>query len=185
MKIINLHFDEKRIIQKAIDQKRAAQHELYKKFSPKMFAVCKQYIGDVHQAEDIMITGFMKVFSNLKNFEHKGSFEGWIKRIMINECISFLRVNKKVKFIEDQTFFDVPTVESDCLISLEQIENLIENLPSGYKMVFNLYVVEGFKHKEIAEMLQISEGTSKSQLAHARRILQEKITQLNTIKNEA
>ena len=103
MKVIPLHQEEKNLIQQAVNQNRFAQNQLFAKFSPKMLSVCRQYIKDLQLAEDVMITAFMKVFTNLKNFEHKGSFEGWIRRIMINECISFIRVQKKVKFIEDET----------------------------------------------------------------------------------
>ncbi len=106
MKVIHLHQDEKEIIQLAVENNRHAQHKIYSQFAPKMLSVCRQYIKDVHQAEDIMITAFMKVFSNLKNFEHKGSFEGWIRRIMVNESISFLRAQKQVKFTEDENFFE-------------------------------------------------------------------------------
>lgn len=185
MKIINLHSNEKKLIAQAIDQNRSAQQQLYNKFSPKMLSVCRQYISDVHQAEDLMITAFMKVFVNLEKFEHKGSFEGWIRRIMVNECISYLRVHKPVKFVEDQHFIEEQVIESNCELTLEQLQQLIDDLPTGYKMVFNLYVIDGYKHREIAEMLQINEGTSKSQLAQARKILQEKITHLNLRKNEA
>ena len=105
MKVIPLHHEEQKLIQLAIENNRQAQQQLYSKFSSKMLGVCRQYIKDIHQAEDVMITAFMKVFVNLRNFENKGSFEGWIRRIMVNECISFLRVNKKMKYTEDEFFF--------------------------------------------------------------------------------
>lgn len=143
-----------------------------------MLSVCRQYIKDVHQAEDIMITAFMKVFTSLQHFEHKGSFEGWIRRIMVNECISFLRVDKKVKFIEDENYFEERHNNIESQFSVEDIQFLIDNLPEGYKMIFNLYAIEGFKHQEIAQMLGISEGTSKSQLSHARKMLQDNIMKL-------
>lgn len=148
-----------------------------------MLSVCRQYIKDLHQAEDIMITAFMKVFSNLKNFEHKGSFEGWIRRIMVNECISFIRVQKKVKYIEDENFFEETHSSTDSQFNVEDIQFLIDSLPDGYKMVFNLYAIEGFKHNEIAKMLGINEGTSKSQLSHARKMLQGQINKLKNFQN--
>jgi RNA polymerase sigma-70 factor (ECF subfamily) len=148
-----------------------------------MLSICRQYIKDVHQAEDIMITAFMKVFANLKKFEHKGSFEGWIRRIMINECISFIRVHKKVKFIEDENFFEERHNNIESQFSVEDIQFLIDSLPYGYKMIFNLYVIDGFKHHEIANMLNINEGTSKSQLSHARKMLQENIVKLKNYEN--
>ncbi len=181
MKVIQLNQDEKELIGQAIENNRHAQQQLYSKFSPKMLSVCRQYIKDIQQAEDIMITAFMKVFTNLKNFEHKGSFEGWIRRIIVNECISFIRVQKKVLFIEDNANLgrdeeSFNNIESK--FSVDDIQFFIDQLPDGYKMIFNLYAIEGFKHKEIAEMLKINEGTSKSQLSHARKILQEQIAKL-------
>ncbi|MEZ4839458.1 RNA polymerase sigma factor [Flavobacterium sp.] len=183
MKVINLHQDEKKIIQLAVENNRHAQHQIYSKFSPKMLGVCRQYIKDLQQAEDVMITAFMKVFSGLKSFEHKGSFEGWIRRIMIHECISFIRVKKQVKFIEDETFFEERHNEIESKFSVDDIQFLIDSLPDGYKMVFNLYVIEGYKHQEIAEMLGINEGTSKSQLSHARKMLQNQIIKLKNYQN--
>jgi RNA polymerase sigma-70 factor (ECF subfamily) len=148
-----------------------------------MLSVCRQYVKDVHQAEDVMITSFMKVFTSLKNFEHKGSFEGWIRRVIINECISFIRVHKKVKFIEDETYFEETYNNIESQLSIDDIQSLIDSLPDGYKMVFNLYVIEGYKHHEIAMMLGINEGTSKSQLSHARKMLQDQINKLKNYSN--
>lgn len=183
MKVISLHKDEKELIDLAAQNNRHAQHQLYTRFSPKMLGVCRQYVKDVHQAEDVMITAFMKVFTHISHFEHKGSFEGWIRRIMVNECISYLRVQKKVKFIEDETFFEERHNDIESRLSVEDIQFLIDNLPDGYRMVFNLYAIEGYKHQEIATMLGISEGTSKSQLSHARKMLQEHIAKLKNYSN--
>lgn len=180
MKVINLHHEEKELIRLAVENNRQAQQQIYTQFSPKMLSVCRQYIKDIHQAEDIMITAFMKVFTNLKNFQFKGSFEGWIRRIMVNECISFIRVEKKLKYSEDEIYFEESFNNIESQFSIDDIQSLIDNLPDGYKMVFNLYAIEGFKHHEIATMLGINEGTSKSQLSHARKMLQ---VQLSTIKN--
>lgn len=183
MKIIQLHQEETKIIKLAVENNRQAQQQIYSKFSSKMLSVCRQYIKDIQLAEDVMITAFMKVFTNLKNFEHKGSFEGWIRRIMVNECISYLRVQKKVKFAEDEFFVEESFNEIDSQFTVEQIQFLIDALPDGYKMVFNLYAIEGYKHNEIAKMLGINEGTSKSQLSHARKMLQTQITILKKQDN--
>ncbi|MFV8371127.1 RNA polymerase sigma factor [Flavobacterium sp. LB2P74] len=180
MKVINLHQEENELIQLAVKKSRHAQQQIYTQFSPKMLSVCRQYIKDMHLAEDIMITAFMKVFTNLKNFQHKGSFEGWIRRIMVNECISFIRVQKKVKYIEDEDYFEESFNNIESQFSIDDIQFLIDSLPDGYKMVFNLHAIEGFKHHEIASMLGINEGTSKSQLSHARKMLQ---GQINALKN--
>ena len=183
MKVINLHQEEKELIELAVANNRHAQQKIYSKFSPRMLSVCRQYIKDLHNAEDIMITAFMKAFTNLNKFEHKGSFEGWVRRIMINECISYIRVQKKVKFIEDENYFEDSFNNIESQFSVDDIQFLIDNLPDGYKMVFNLYCVEGFKHQEIATMLGINEGTSKSQLSHARKMLQEQINKLKNYSN--
>ncbi|KAF2333293.1 MAG: RNA polymerase sigma factor [Flavobacterium nitrogenifigens] len=183
MKIISLHQEETKIIKLAVENNRQAQQQIYSKFSSKMLSVCRQYIKDIQLAEDVMITAFMKVFTNIKNFEHKGSFEGWIRRIMVNECISYLRVQKKVKFAEDEFFVEESFNEIDSQFTVEQIQYLIDALPDGYKMVFNLYAIEGYKHNEIAKMLGINEGTSKSQLSHARKMLQTQITILKKQDN--
>lgn len=180
MKVINLHQEEKELIQLAAENNRQAQQHIFTRFSPKMLSICRIYIKDLQQAEDVMITSFMKVFTNLKNFQHSGSFEGWIRRIMVNECISFIRVNKKVRFVDDEAFFEERFNNIESQFSIDDIQFLIDSLPEGYKMIFNLYAIEGFKHKEIAVLLGINEGTSKSQLSHARRILQK---QINSIKN--
>ncbi|MEC5165186.1 RNA polymerase sigma-70 factor (ECF subfamily) [Flavobacterium sp. PL11] len=180
MKVIQLHHQEKELIQLAVESNRQAQQQIYSQFSPKMLGVCRQYIKDINQAEDIMITAFMKVFLNLKNFQHNGCFEGWIRRIMVNECISFLRVEKKIKYLDDVTYLEESFNNIDSQFSIDDIQFLIDGLPDGYKMVFNLYAIEGFKHNEIATLLEISEGTSKSQLSHARKMLQ---GQVNKLKN--
>ncbi len=183
MRVLYLNQAENEIIRLAIENNRAAQQKIYNKFSPKMLSVCRQYIKDIHQAEDIMITAFMKVFVSLKKFEQKGSFEGWIRRIMVNECISYIRVKKKVTFVEDENYFEESFNNIESQFSVEDIQFLIDGLPDGYRMIFNLYAIEGYKHQEIATMLGINEGTSKSQLSHARKILKEQIVKLKKYSN--
>lgn len=183
MKVIALHQEERDTIAQAAENNRHAQHKIYSKYAPKMLGVCRQYIKDLQQAEDIMITAFMKVFTNLTNFEYKGSFEGWIRRIMVNECISYIRVQKKVSFLEDEFYTEDTFNNIESHFSVEDIQTLIDRLPEGYKMVFNLFAIEGFKHQEIAKMLGINEGTSKSQLSHARKMLQEQINKLKNYEN--
>ena len=183
MKVINLHQEEKDLISQAVENNRHAQQKVYSKFSPKMLGVCRNYIKDVQQAEDVMITAFMKVFTNLKNFKSEGSFEGWIRRIIINECISFIRVDKKIKFLEDEKYQEESFNNTESQYNVEDLQFLVDNLPEGYKMIFNLYCIEGFKHQEIAEMLNINEGTSKSQLSHARKMLQENVIKLKNYEN--
>jgi RNA polymerase sigma-70 factor (ECF subfamily) len=182
LKVIDLHQQQNEMIAMAQRNDRQAQQKIYTQFAPKMLSVCRQYIKDIHHAEDLMITAFMKVFTNLVHFENKGSFEGWIRRIMINECISFIRVQKKVSFLDDEFYVEDTFNNIESGLSVDDIQSLIDGLPEGYKMIFNLYAIEGFKHREIAEILGINEGTSKSQLSNARRMLQE---QINKLKNYA
>jgi RNA polymerase sigma-70 factor (ECF subfamily) len=179
LKVINIYQTEEELIRQAVDNNRQAQHKIYVRFSPKMLAICRRYCKDIQEAEDVLVIAFTKVFANLKHFKNEGNLEGWIRRIIINECISFLRIRKKVVFIEEESFLDDGFNSIEIQFSVEQILYLIDRLPEGYKMIFNLYAIEGFKHQEIASMLGISEGTSKSQLSHARKILKEQISKLN------
>ena len=182
MKIIPFYKNEKQLIKKAIDGNSDAQQRLYTTHAPKMLSVCRQYIKDIHFAEDVMVNGFLKVFTHLGTFKFQGSFEGWVRRIMIRESISYLRKQQFVVY-DDEVYekqeqqANIQTTDLDT----EHIQRLIDALPQGYKMVFVLYTVEGYKHKEIAEMLDISESTSKTQLLKARRLLQEQLKKQNII----
>jgi len=133
-------------------------------------------------AEDVMVDGFVKVFKNLDSFRFEGSFEGWIRRIMIRESISFLR--KRQFVVYDNEVYERNQqggISDSSELDAEYIQQLIDNLPNGYKLVFVLYTIEGYKHNEIAEMLQISEGTSRSQLFKSRKLLQEQLKKQNII----
>ena len=184
MKIIPLHNKQKSLIKKAIDNNREAQQQLFEQHSPKMLGVCRQYVKDLHHAEDMMLQGFLKVFTNLHRFKHEGSFEGWIRRIMVNTCISYLRKKNLVDLSDEDYVFNDAATESLENTSVEDIQNLIDKLPDGYKMVFNLYAIEGFKHSEIAAQLGVSESTSKSQLFKARKLLQANYTKMNKTIHE-
>ena len=180
LKVIQLYNNEKALIKKAMRNNREAQKMLFEIHSPKMLSVCRYYIKDLQHAEEVMLNGFFKVFSNLENFKNEGSFEGWIRRIMVNESISFLRKQKKVELlVEDVEIQYDYSDETDTDIDAEVIQQLIDNLPEGYKMVFIMYAIEGYKHHEIAEQLNISEGTSKSQLFKARKLLKQQINEIN------
>ena len=184
MKIIQLFKNEEKLIKKAIQSNREAQQRLYNLHAPKMLSVCRYYIKDIQFAEEVMLNGFLKVFTNLKNFEQNGSFEGWIRRIMIRESISFLRKKQHIEFVIQEDEFNeasINTVYSD--MDVEEIQSLIDALPDGYRIVFVMYAIEGYKHQEIAALLNITEGTSKSQLFKARKILQKKIIKLNKTSN--
>jgi len=178
--------DEKSLIAGCIAGKYEAQALLYKTFSSKMFAVCLRYAQDYHTAEDLLQEGFLKVFKNLEKYRGDGSFEGWIRRIMVNTAIENYRKNVNLYAIVEIDQEDGKTYHSDALdnLQLQDLMNLIQSLSSGYRTVFNLYVIEGFSHAEIAEKLGISEGTSKSQLARARYILQNKVNKSQVVAKE-
>ncbi|REH47498.1 RNA polymerase sigma-70 factor (ECF subfamily) [Tenacibaculum gallaicum] len=183
MKIILLHNKEASLIKQAKKQSREAQQQIFEQHSPKMLGVCRQYVKDLHHAEDLMLQGFFKVFTNIEKFKEMGSFEGWIRRIMVNTCISYLRKKNPVQVSdEDFVFNEAATVNLENT-SVEDIQRLIDELPEGYKLVFNLYAIEGYKHSEIAEKLQISESTSKSQLFKARKCLQASYEKINKVRN--
>ncbi len=182
MKIISIYNNEKQLIKKAAAGNREAQKRVYEKYAPKMLGVCRQYVKDLQFAEDVMLGGFLKVYTNLDSFKFKGSFEGWIRKIMIRESISFVRKQQFVVYDEElyeRNEDKTNTISSE--MDVEHIQIFIDALPEGYKMVFVLHVVEGYKHEEIAALLQISESTSKSQLFKARRMLQKKLKKQNII----
>ena len=180
LKVIQLYKNENKLIQKAIKNNRKAQNVLYELYAPKMLSVCRYYIRDVQFAEEVMLNGFLKVFSNLKKFKKEGSFEGWIRKIMVRESISFLRQQKNIEFaVEEVDVKSDYSILSNTKFEAEEIQQLIDALPEGYRIVFNMSIIEGYKHHEIAKILNISEGTSKSQLFKARKMLQQKIKEIN------
>ncbi|HEX2533492.1 MAG TPA: sigma-70 family RNA polymerase sigma factor [Chitinophagaceae bacterium] len=154
---------------------RKMQFELYQRFAPKMFAVCLRYAGNHEEAEDILQEGFIKVYRKIGSFRGEGSFEGWIRRIFVNTAIEHFR---RKTYLQPITEKEENTVEGDYLSVLDNLAEkdiigLVQELSPGYRTVFNMYVVEGYTHKQIAEILGISEGTSKSQLSRAKLILQD------------
>lgn len=168
---------EAEIVYRCLQQDVLAQNELYRRYAGKMMAVCMRYARNRDAAADIMQDGFVKVFINLKSFKGEGSFEGWIKRIMINTALKQYRKDLKFKNDVDIDSAYNLTFESDIVsrISAKELMGHIQELPDGYRTIFNLYVVEGFQHNEIGELLGISEGTSKSQLSRARNYLMQTI----------
>ena len=169
--------DFKSIISDCIAGSQKAQAKLYHHFAPKMFGVCMRYAKDATEAEDNLQDGFIKVFANLKSFRQEGSFEGWIRRIMINVSLEKLRKLHLMYPIEDVAVYDSVNISDDVIakISADELVKLIQELPPRYRMVFNLYVIEGFSHQEIAKEMSITQGTSKSNLARAREIMKKKV----------
>ncbi|MEM6261191.1 MAG: sigma-70 family RNA polymerase sigma factor [Bacteroidota bacterium] len=165
------------LIERCIQQDTAAHQRLYELFAPKMMAVCYRYARNQAEAEDMLQEGFIKVFQNLKRYTFKGSLEGWIRRIMVNTAIDLLR---KHKYFQKETDIEEADVEEFAEFSIDRLEmeyllKIIQELPTGYRVVFNLYAIEGYSHKEIGQQLKISESTSRSQYTRARSMLKKRI----------
>ncbi len=176
LKIISLYPNQRQTIKKAVHGNRQAQEILFNALAPKMLGLCRQYIKDLHFAEDVMIQGFVKVFEKLDGYRHEGSFEGWVRRIMVRCCIDHLRKRQFVVLEGeiDQGVLDGSDPDQG-LLDVEEVQQLIDSLPEGYRTVFLLHAIEGHPHQEIAELLDISEGTSKSQLSKARKMLRDQL----------
>jgi len=157
--------------------KSTAQARLYQLFAPKMYGVCLRYSRDATEAEDNLQDGFIKIFEKIDTFRHEGSFEGWIRRIMVNVSLEKYRKQNLLQTVDDISSYELPDLKDEIIseISANDLMKLIRDLPPRYRMVFNLYVFEGMNHKEIDEEMRISEGTSKSNLARARIILKKQI----------
>lgn len=159
---------------------RKCQEHLYKMQASRMMGVCMRYAKDRFEAEDMLQMGFVKVFQKIKEFRGEGSFEGWIRRIMVNNAIEIYRKNQRALTLVDiDEVYDEPQVTFDMNgLETKDLLRLIQQLAAGYRVVFNMYIIEGYSHKEIAETLGISEGASKSQLSRARSILKEKLNKM-------
>jgi RNA polymerase sigma-70 factor (ECF subfamily) len=172
--------DLKQIINDCAAGKLKAQEQLYRMLAPKMFGVCLRYAKDSTEAEDNLQDGFIKVFQHIKKFRHEGSLEGWVRRIMVNVSLEKFRKQNILHPVEDISSFEGQTSNDTIIenISAQEIIELIQQLPPRYRMVFNLYVMEGMNHREISQEMEITEGTSKSNLARAREILKRRVTTL-------
>jgi RNA polymerase sigma factor (sigma-70 family) len=176
----NQNITESDLISGCIEGNRRMQEELYRRFSPRMYGVCLRYAGTGEEAQDILQEGFIKIFKKLGTFRAEGSFEGWIRRIFVNTAIEHFR---RKKYLQPVTEKEENTLEGNYLSVLDELAerdilDLVQQLSPGYRTVFNMYVVEGYTHKEIGDMLGISEGTSKSQLSRAKVILQERVKKI-------
>jgi RNA polymerase sigma-70 factor, ECF subfamily len=178
---------ESQIIQGCKDGKHHAFNLLYQKYATTLMGICFRYAKSKMEAEDILQEGFVKVFKNIKTFEGKGSFEGWLKRIMVNTAINHNKKNKKFMFNEELGLNNKTLAEevneTDFFVEIEEVitqtelMRMIQLLPEGYRLVFNLFAIEGMMHQEISKMLDISINTSKTQLFKARRMLKEMIAE--------
>ncbi|HVM87616.1 MAG TPA: sigma-70 family RNA polymerase sigma factor [Puia sp.] len=167
---------EEAIFQGCLKNQAAAQRELYNRYSPKMLAVCYRYAHNREDAEDMLQEGFIKVFSQIHTFQNKGAFEGWVRRIMVHTCINNLKKNKRFNESVDLIYASTIQVREESVPSIVQAKQVVEcirMLPIGYRTVLNLYAIEGYSHKEIGEMLEIEESTSRSQYTRAKQMLEE------------
>jgi len=179
------YLDTRELIIKCIRNDTGAQRELYNRFAPKMLSICHRYTSSKDDAEDIFQEGFLKIFENLKQIKNYDLIEWWMKKIFINEALRLYNSRKRINLVEDMSVLR-PVPEAAYGVSeklgTDDIIKLIQKLPDRMRMVFNMYVVEGFSHSEIASMLNISEGTSKSNLHDARKTLQQKISALERVR---
>ena len=167
---------EQALITGCVRQEVSAQRALYDQYSPKMLAVCCRYALNREDAEDMLQEGFIKVFSQISKFEKRGSLEGWILRIMVHTCINHLKKNKKFNDNVDLAYAGNLVVREDYIPSIIQAKQIVETirtLPIGYRTVLNLYAIEGYSHKEIGQLLDIEESTSRSQYTRAKSMLEE------------
>jgi RNA polymerase sigma factor (sigma-70 family) len=168
-------YSEERIIEGCRHEKREYQEMLYRQHARKMYGICLSYAGSRPLAQDMLQEAFIKIFKNIGNFKSEGSFEGWIRKIVVNTSIDMLRQSGKEQFIDEEYADMQVSAVNDALpeLQLKDLMEFIARLPKGARMVFNLFAVEGYTHREIANELNISEGTSKSQFNRARQLLRE------------
>jgi RNA polymerase sigma factor (sigma-70 family) len=177
---------EAELIKGCLRRERGAQQQLYDLYSSKMYGICYRYVRHTMEAEDILVTAFTKVFERISQFKGEGSFEGWIRRIMVNEALTYLRKSRAMYLETDLEQADrEPDYDklSDHL-EAEDLLKMIQELPAGYRLVFNMYAIDGYSHKEIADQLGISENTSKSQLSRARVYLQKLLAENDWVSNK-
>ena len=180
--------DIKNIISGCLKGNRKDQEILYRRHAAKLYAVCLQYSGNDEEARDILQEGFIKIFENLCHYKHEGSFEGWIRRIMVNTALERYRSKHNLYRVDDIEMIPEPDAEPDnedyAGLEASDLLEIIRELPPKYRMVFNLFAIEGYSHKEISQMVNISEGTSKSNLARARIILQRRVGSYTGLKKK-
>ena len=187
MGISNQSFSDTDLVAGCVRGDRATQRELYNRFAGKMYGVCLRYAANAEEAEDILQEGFIKVFRKIASFRSEGSFEGWVRRIFVNTAIEHYR---KKTYLQPITESEETTLEAKYPsvldnLAAKDIIQLVQQLSPGYRTVFNMYVIEGYSHKQIAEELGISEGTSKSQLSRAKQILQDLVNTFVEKRKEA
>jgi len=179
---------EEAILQGCLKNHAAAQKELYNRYSPKMLAVCYRFAHNREDAEDMLQEGFIKVFSQIHTFRNQGAFEGWVRRIIVHTCINNLKKNKKFNESVDIIHATAVQVREESVPSIVQAKQVVECirvLPIGYRTVLNLYAIEGYSHKEIADMLDIEESTSRSQYTRAKQMLEDILVRKKILQKPA
>jgi RNA polymerase sigma-70 factor (ECF subfamily) len=178
--------NESELIQACIRHERVAQKRLFDTYSPKMYTLCHRYLKDAKEAEDVLIRSFTRILNRIHQYNGEGSFEGWVRRIVINEALASLRRNRTL-YLEvplEEAEYEIDYGQLQDQLEAEELLNMIGELPAGYRAVFNLYALDGYTHKEIAEQLGISESTSKSQLNRARNYLKKLLEKENLISKK-
>lgn len=177
---INKSLTEEELLEGCRKGKASSQRKLYDRLAPKMLGVCLRYVKDREEAEHVMIGGIVKVFEKMDQFKGDGSFEGWVRRIIVNDCLMYIRKNRNMSLQTDiDEAYDDPNLNvMEDKLDEKDLLKLINELPIGYRTVFNLYAIEGYNHAEIAEQLGINENTSKSQLSRARKWLQTRLLEM-------
>ncbi|MGL4632339.1 MAG: RNA polymerase sigma factor [Leadbetterella sp.] len=186
---------DKTLVEACIRQERAAQYELYNRFSGKLFAIALRYCKCKEEAQDVLQIAFLKIYQNLEKFRFDCPLEAWLKRVTINTSIRHIQSSKKMESLESIEFgnAEFTVYENDALMNLqvEDIHKILDSLPEGCRVIFQMFAIDGYKHKEIAEILNVSEGTSKSQFARARDLIAKRIEKksehntLNKVSNES
>lgn len=184
-KLIRLAASDKKLVKQCLKGDGRAQRDLYERFAPQMLSVCRRYVKNLEDAEEVLSNAFIKVFRKIDQYSGEGALGAWIRRIMINESLNFIRYQKNLFVeVEEENHHSLSHQSMQDDMNADHLMAMIEELPLGYRTVFNLYAIEGYAHKEIGEMLGISENTSKSQLSKARRQLQEKLEVNKTLYKE-
>ncbi len=176
---------EEQLVKECISGNATAHKKFYDLFAKKMMGVCLRYCSNYEEAQDVLQDGFIKVFSKLPKFVNKGSLEGWVRRIMVNTALDQYRKNKKFQKDIELEAVDFKLEKNEYIvesISAEYLLNIIQTIPEGYRMVFNLFAIEGYSHKEIADMLGVTESTSKSQYSRAKKMLRKLVVENNIVE---
>lgn len=182
--------NEEKIIEKCARNEKKAQKMLYERYAPVLLGICIRYAATRAEAEDILQEAFLKIFLNISDFQGKGAFEAWMRRIVVNTAITHFHQNQKFRYhydiedVQERKIENYKVLQNASDFTRQELFDVIKSLPDGYRVVFNLYAIEGYKHKEIAQMLDIDTNTSKSQYSRARKVIQKKLAALKKIPEQ-